>query len=102
MRSIFRKKPYEKKDFHQIHEDRIFEMFTIIREHGQIVSYDLQTALRLSPSKFYLVQRDCLQQNEKILHYDKKEHVYSYAYAKALTRMELSEKCSKLEREITV
>jgi len=87
------KKRYEKKDFAKKHRDKVKEMYEMIKECKRMGRAGLIDGLELTPTKFYFVQRDCLELNP--IQYDKKVGLYS---------LELIPKCenSKTETEITI
>ena len=94
MRSIYPKKPYQKRDFFQEFEDSVNLFGDIIQEKGQIASIDLQRSLKLTPTKFYQIKKASLQQFNKTISYDKAEQVFSYS--------PFIPTINKLEEKITV
>ncbi len=94
------KSPHVKIDFYQRDEDLIEKMATIIQNEKKINSYSLRKSLELSITKFYHIQRACLEKYPKTLLYDKKEKAYCFcAY---VPKIEIKQKIQQLEKELTV
>jgi len=99
-RNNFPKRPYKKIDYHQLDENLIEKMATIIQDEKKINSYSLRKSLELPTTKFYLIQRDCLQKYPKTISYNKKEK--AYCFCAFVPKIEIKEKILQLEKVLTV
>lgn len=71
------KKPYVKIDFAKKHRNKVTQMYDIIKNCKRIGRASLIEELEVTPTKFYFVQRDCLELNP--IQHDKKIGLYLLA-----------------------
>jgi len=74
-RNNFSKRPHLKIDFAKRHRDKVSSMYKKINDFKSISGASLIEELEVTPTKFYFIQRDCIDLNP--IRYDKKTRLYS-------------------------
>jgi len=74
-RNNFSKRPHLKIDFAKKHRDKVSSMYQKINDFKSISGASLIEELEVTPTKFYFIQRDCIDLNP--IRYDKKTRLYS-------------------------
>jgi len=74
-RNHFPKRPHLKIDFAKKHRDKVESMYQKINDFKSISGASLVEELEVTPTKFYFIQRDCIDLNP--IRYDKKTRLYS-------------------------
>jgi len=92
-RNHFPKIPNVKIDFAKKHRDKVKSMYQKINDFKSISVASLIEELEVTPTKFYFIQRDCIDLNP--ISYDKKTRLYTLEQT-PIIRNELTEMKSDL------
>jgi len=74
-RNHFPKRLHLKIDFAKKHRDKVSSMYQKINDFKSISGASLIEELEVTPTKFYFIQRDCIDLNP--ISYDKKTRLYT-------------------------
>jgi len=88
IRNNFSKRHHVKIDFAKKHRDKVSKMFQIITSFKSISGASLIEELDVTPTKFYFIQRHCIDSNP--ISYDKKTRLYTLEVIPKITK-ELAE-----------
>ena len=105
---------YQSKNWSEIEQDRIEVLYDVVLEEGNISYSDLRKIVNVKGSPFYkkgegvfyISQRALKEQNENLIHWNKKERTFHYKYAYPLidttTQKSLDSEITEIRKKVEV